>query len=84
MPTRKPKKCFRIELRYPAKLYFDTNIEARIQKAAGYSSGSGMGFGQRDHSWYPKTEKAAKKKLAQLRKLKSIKGLKVQLYTEDC
>ena len=68
-----------IEATYPAKLYFDTDAEVRIKKAAGYSHSSGMGFGVRDHVWYPRTKKQAAKKIAKLRRLKSIKGLKVKL-----
>jgi hypothetical protein len=58
-----------VTLVYPGERYSE-KIELRIEAKAGYSSGSGFGFGERDHSWdgLNKTQAAAKaKKLRSLR-----------------
>ncbi len=64
------KSNYIVTMSYPSDLFFDSNIERRIVRAAGRSGGSGMGLGRRDHSWYNlnKTQAIAKKaKLAALK-----------------
>jgi hypothetical protein len=66
-----------VRVSYPSSKY--PQMDKVIEKAVGYSHGSGMGFGERDHSWYYKTRKAAEK-LAE--KLNRIKGIDVSPVEE--
>ena len=76
-----------VDLSYPADLFFSVehgnadHPDERIFKVAGYSGGSGCGFGERDHSWYDLTEAGAVKLTGKLKALK-IKGCRVD-YRKD-
>jgi hypothetical protein len=65
---------YQVEVFYPAKYY--PEMDDQLTEILGYSDCSGMGFGERDHSWYFKTKKAAK---AAYDKVKRIKKVKVHL-----
>jgi hypothetical protein len=71
-----------VTMSYPSDLFFNSDVESRISKAAGYSGASGMGFGERDHSWYDLTEKQANAKVAKLTALK-VEGARVDSYEDD-
>ncbi len=55
----KTKKEYRLQIIYPAQFY--SNGDRKICKAVGrtYSDASGMGFGERDMSFYFDTKKKA-------------------------
>jgi hypothetical protein len=82
------KSKYILDLSYPADLFFAfdhgaaDHPDARIVKVAGYSGASGMGFGERDHSWYDLTEARAVKLKGELRALK-IKGCRVNYRPDD-
>jgi hypothetical protein len=57
--TEMPK--YIVDLSYPSDLFFSTDTEERIRKVAGFSGASGMGFGERDHTWYDLTVTGAEK-----------------------
>ena len=85
MPTR---KNYIVDLSYPADLFFSVDHGAadhpdrRIVKVAGYSGASGMGFGERDHSWYDLTEAGAEKLKGELEALE-IAGCRVNTRPDD-
>jgi hypothetical protein len=81
-------KNYIVDLTYPADLFFSTphgaadHPDTRIVKVAGYSGGSGCGFGERDHSWYDLTEAKAVKLKGKLEALK-ITGCRVNTRRDD-
>lgn len=75
-------KNYIVLMSYPSDLFFNSDVESRIVKAAGHSGGSGMGFGERDHSWYNLTEKQADAKAAKLNAL-NVEGGRVDSYEDD-
>ena len=76
------KRKYIVSMTYPADLFFGSNVEAEIVKAAGHSGGSGMGFGERDHSWYDLSESQAVAKTKKLDALK-IEGGNVEYREEE-
>jgi hypothetical protein len=76
------KNQFIVDLSYPSDLFFSTDTEERIRKVAGFSGASGMGFGERDHSWYDLTEAGAEKLKGELRALR-ITGCRVNTRPDD-
>ncbi len=75
------KRNFTVTMEYPADLFFSTDVESKIRDAAGYSSGSGMGFGKRDHSWADLTEDEAWALKDELDALK-VAGSNVDYYED--
>lgn len=62
---------YQVEVIYSAKYY--PEMDAVLRKAIGsYSHASGMGFGERDASWYYKTKKAAQKAYKAAKKIKNV------------
>ena len=57
------KIVWKVYTRYPAQLYFDTNIESQIDETEAkfevVADGYGMGFGYRDHDWSCETKDVA-------------------------
>jgi hypothetical protein len=76
------KNQFIVDLSYPSDLFFSTDTEERIRKVAGFSGASGMGFGERDHSWYDLTEAGAEKLKGELEALK-IAGSRVNTRPDE-
>lgn len=76
------KSNYIVTMSYPSDLFFSSNVEQKIVKAAGHSGGSGMGFGERDHSWYNLSESQANAKAAKLSALK-VAGGKVEAYEDE-
>ena len=82
------KSKYILDLSYPADLFFSVEYGAadhpdqQIVQVAGNSHASGMGFGERDHSWYDLTEARAVKLKGELRALK-IKGCRVDTRPDD-
>ncbi len=71
-----------VTMAYPAELFFTSDVESRIVEAAGHSSGSGRGFGKRDHSWDGLSESEAWALKDELDALKVTGGV-VEYYDDD-
>lgn len=74
---------YQIIVDYPSKYYdkFDTLIKKTLKKD---SDGSGMGFGQRDLSFYYRTLPAAIKAFQKLNKLRLIARITLEkAYRDD-
>jgi hypothetical protein len=76
-----------VDLSYPTERFFEVaydenHPDLRIVAVAGHSHASGMGFGERDHSWYDLTEAGAEKLKGELEALK-ITGCRVNTRPDD-
>jgi hypothetical protein len=93
----KEQPTFELYAEYPARLYFDYDIQNKkhpdriLEKKIGYCGGAGMGLGgKRDIDWWFKTEKearAAYRKLARitwLNKVKLMEEVPTSILLEGC
>lgn len=84
----KPKRKieFVVAATYRAGLYFDDNLDGRLNKVVGHTEdGGGMGMGERDLSWTLKTRRGAfgaKKRIQKLAK-KLHRKIKVTIHAWD-
>lgn len=76
-------KKYTVIASYSAEYYW-RGFDNKLFQAAGSSSdGSGMGFGERDHSWSGLTKNVAEKIVKKLKKLQTKKNsLKVEIRSE--
>jgi hypothetical protein len=71
-----PKYCLTCSYQIE-KFFVNSTLDRVIQDLAGYSDGSGAGFGSRDHSWYGLTRSEAEAKADILR------GLDVEISIQE-
>lgn len=53
------KFLYRVLAHYPAELYLASDYETEITEKVGHSDGSGIGLGERDHTYTRSTKRAA-------------------------